>query len=131
MIQNKLIGELIRLDRLARRQAKKYPLRRFLFPQLKYLLTSTRQLVGIAGLRGTGKMILLRQLATDLDQTFYLSADTLPAGTDLFEISSHLDASLGIKYLMIDEIHALKERQGQLKKIFDFLGLRIIFTSSS
>lgn len=131
MIQNKLIEELIRLDRLARGQAKKYPVRRFLFPQLKHLLTGTRQLVGITGLRGAGKTILLRQLATDLDQTFYLSADTLPAGTDLFEMASHFEESMGIKYLMIDEIHALKEWQGQLKKIFDFLGLRIIFTSSS
>lgn len=131
MIPHKLIEELIRLDRLARSQSKKYPVKRFLFPQLKYLLTGTRQLVGIAGLRGTGKTILLRQLASDLDQTFYLSADTLPVGSDLFEISSHLEELMGIKYLMIDEIHALKEWQGQLKKIFDFLGLRIIFTSSS
>lgn len=131
MIQEKWIGELIRLDRLARRQVKKYPVKRFLFPQLKYLMTGTRQLLGIAGLRGTGKTILLRQLATDLDQTFYLSADTLPAGVDLFEIASHLEESMTIKFLMIDEIHALKEWQGQLKKIFDFLELRIIFTSSS
>ena len=76
----------MRLDRLARGQARKYPVRRFLFPHLKYLLTSTRQLVGIAGFRGTGKTILLRQLAVDLDMTFYISADTLPANTNLFEI---------------------------------------------
>jgi len=131
MIHEKLIGELIKLDRLAKIQARKYPDKRFLFPQLKYLLTGTRQLVGIAGLRGTGKTILLRQLATDLDQAFYLSADTLPVATDLFELASYFEESMSIKYLMIDEIHALKEWQGQLKKIFDFLGLRIIFTSSS
>ncbi len=131
MIQEKLIGELIRLDRLARGQVKKYPVKRFLFPQLKFLMTGTRQLVGIAGLRGTGKTILLRQLTTDLDQTFYLSADTLPARTDLFEIASHLEESMTIKFLMIDEIHAIREWQGQLKKIYDFLELRIIFTSSS
>ncbi len=131
MVQNRLIEELIRLDRLARGQSNKYPVRRYLFPQLKHLLTGTRQLVGIAGLRGTGKTILLRQLATDIDQTFYLSADTLPPGSDLFEVASHLEESMSIKYLMIDEIHALKGWQGQLKKIFDFLGLRIIFTSSS
>jgi predicted AAA+ superfamily ATPase len=73
----------------------------------------------------------LKQLAIDLDQTFYLSADTLPSSTDLFELSTLLAASFGIKYLMIDEIHALKGWQGQLKKIFDFQGMRIIFTSSS
>jgi len=123
--------ELIQLDRLAREQAGNYPLKRFLYPHLKYLLTGTRQMIGIAGMRGTGKTVLLRQLAIDLDQAFYLSADTLPAGTDLFDLSSHLAELLGIKFLMIDEIHALKEWQGQLKKIFDFQEIRIIFTSSS
>lgn len=93
-------------------RCRKYPIKRFLFPQLKYLMTGTRQLVGIAGLRGTGKTVLLRQLATDLDQPFYLSADTLPAGTDLFEIAFHLEESMTIKFLMIVEIHALKEWQG-------------------
>jgi predicted AAA+ superfamily ATPase len=131
MVYNKLIEELINLDRLSREQAGNYPLKRFLYPHLKYLLTGTRQLVGIAGLRGTGKTILLRQLAIDLDQTFYLSADTLPSGTDLFDLSLQLSESFGIKFLMIDEIHALKEWQGQLKKIFDFQGMRIVFTSSS
>lgn len=131
MLQQKLIEDLIRLDRLARVQAKKYIEKRFLFPQIKYLLTGTRQMVGIAGLRGAGKTILLRQISTDIDHAFYLSADTLPPGTDLFELSSHLESIMGIKYLMIDEIHALKEWQGQLKKIFDFLELRIAFTSSS
>ena len=131
MIQSKLIEELINLDRLSREQTKMFPLKRFLYPHLKYLMTETKQMVGIAGLRGTGKTILLRQLSIELQHSFYLSADTLPAGTDLFELSSHLDESMGIKYLMIDEIHALKEWQGQLKKIFDFQNIRIIFTSSS
>ncbi|MEI6899774.1 MAG: AAA family ATPase [Bacteroidota bacterium] len=131
MIQDKLIEELINLDRLSKEQAGKYPLKRFLFPHLKYLLTGTRQLVGIAGLRGTGKTILLRQLAIEMNQTFYISADTLPSNTDLFDLSSHLTESFGIKYLMIDEIHGIKDWQSQLKKIFDFLEIRIIFTSSS
>ncbi|MCX6250812.1 MAG: AAA family ATPase [Bacteroidetes bacterium] len=131
MVQNKLIEELIHLDRISKEQARNYPLKRFLYPHLKDLVTGTRQMIGIAGLRGTGKTILLRQLANDLDQAFYMSADTLPADTDFFDLSSHLAESFGIKYLMIDEIHALKEWQGQLKKIFDFQEIHIIFTSSS
>ncbi|NTV83157.1 MAG: ATP-binding protein [Bacteroidales bacterium] len=131
MVQNGLIEELIKLDRLSKEQADKYPLKRFLFPQLNFLLTNTRQMVGIAGLRGTGKTILLRQLAVELEQSFYLSADTLPLDTDLFDLASRLNDSFGIKYLMIDEIHALKGWQGQLKKIYDFQEIRIIFTSSS
>lgn len=131
MIQPGIIEELINLDRIARERIKKYPLKRFLYPHLNYLLTGTKQMVGIAGLRGTGKTILLRQMASVLENSFYISADTLPAGSDFFELASHLGEVMGIRYLMIDEIHALKEWQGQLKKIFDFLEIRIMFTSSS
>lgn len=131
MVPQKLIEDLIRLDRLAKSQIRKYPEKRFLFPRLQFLMTGTRQMVGIAGLRGTGKTILLRQLAMELDKSFYLSADTLPPGADLFELSAHLEESMGIRHLMIDEIHALKEWQGQIKRIFDFLEVRILFTSSS
>jgi predicted AAA+ superfamily ATPase len=131
MGQHHFMEDLINLDRLSKEQAGKYPLRRFCYPHLKDLLVNTRQMVGIAGLRGTGKTVLLRQLALELGQSFYLSADTLPAGTDLFELTSTLLEQLGIKYMMIDEIHAVKDWQGQLKKIYDFLDLRIMFTSSS
>ncbi|HOW24262.1 MAG TPA: AAA family ATPase [Bacteroidales bacterium] len=131
MVQNDLIEELIHLDRLSKDQAVQYPEKRFLHPQLKYLLANTRQMAGIMGLRGTGKTIMLRQLAVELDKSFYISGDTLPVGTDLFELSSTLFSSFGIRYLMIDEIHTVKDWQGQLKKIHDFLDLKILFTSSS
>jgi len=131
MIPNNLIEELIYLDRLAREESQNYPIKRFLFPQIRKILAETRQMIGIAGLRGTGKTILLRQLANDIDHTFYLSADTLPASTDLFELSKRFAESFGTKYLLMDEIHAISGWQGQLKKIYDFSGLKIIFTSSS
>ena len=130
-IQNDVIEKLIHLDRLAREDGSKYTRKRFLFHHLKYLLVETSQMVGISGLRGTGKTVLLRQLAIELDQSFYLSADTISPRADLFELAGWLTGSLGIKYLIIDEIHALLEWQGQIKKISDFSGTRIIFTSSS
>jgi uncharacterized protein len=131
MIPNNLIEELISLDRSAREESKNYPTRRFLFPQVRNLLSDMRQIVGIAGLRGTGKTILLRQIANDLPHTFYLSADTLSAGIDLFELSKRIAESFGTKHLLIDEIHAISGWQAQLKKIYDFSGLKILFTSSS
>ncbi|MEI7501632.1 MAG: AAA family ATPase [Bacteroidota bacterium] len=131
MIRNDLIEELINLDRLAKEEGSKYPIKRFLFPRLKYLLTETRQMAGISGLRGTGKTILLRQLAAELDHSFYLSADTLPPGTILFDLVIRFGETFGTKYVMVDEIHALSDWQGQIKKIYDFSAIRIIFTSSS
>lgn len=131
MIQNGVLEDLIRLDGIAKEDGRRYPLKRFLYPQLKHLLTETRQFVGIAGLRGTGKTILLRQLAAELDQSFYISADTLEAGSDLFDLSKRLSEFYGITYLMVDEINAISGWQGQLKKMYDFSDVKLIFTSSS
>ena len=69
-IQHDIIENLIRFDQMAREDGKKYPLKRFLFNRLEYLLTQTRQMAGISGLRGTGKTVLLRQLSIELDHAF-------------------------------------------------------------
>ncbi len=130
-IQHDIIENLIRFDQMAREDGKKYPLKRFLFNRLEYLLTQTRQMAGISGLRGTGKTVLLRQLSIELDHAFYISADTLPPRTDLFELAELLKSTLGVRYLIIDEIHAILEWQGHLKKITDFTDIRVLFTSSS
>ena len=131
MPQIDFVEDLIRLDRIAKTDGRNYPLKRFLYVRLKQILTSTRQFVGITGLRGTGKTVLLRQLASELDQSFYINADILPAGTDLFSLIIRLTESYGTRYLMVDEIHAIQGWQGQLKKIYDFSDIKITFTSSS
>lgn len=130
-VPNDVIEKLIYLDRLGREDGRKYSRKRFLFAHLNYLFSETRQMVGISGLRGTGKTVLLRQMANETGQSFYISADTIAPRTDLFELVVWLEGSLGIRYLIIDEIHALLDWQGQLKKISDFSGMRIMFTSSS
>jgi predicted AAA+ superfamily ATPase len=131
MLPNGYLEELILLDQTAKEDGRRYPLKRFLYSKLKHLLAETRQFVGIAGLRGTGKTILLRQLAAELDHSFYVSADTFPVGTNLFDLSNQLFKSYGTLYLMVDEIHAISGWEGQLKKLYDFSDLKIIFTSSS
>lgn len=131
MMPNGLVEELILLDNTAKEDGRRYPMKRFLFAKLHQLLTETRQFVGIAGLRGTGKTILLRQLAATLDHSFYVSADTLPPEVNIFDLSRLLFESFGVRYLMLDEIHAISGWQGQLKKIYDFSDIHIVFTSSS
>lgn len=44
MLQDKTIEDLIKLDQFAKGQVKKFPLKRFLYPHLKYLLTETKQM---------------------------------------------------------------------------------------
>ncbi|MEI6890243.1 MAG: AAA family ATPase [Bacteroidales bacterium] len=120
MLPNGLVEELLNLDRIAKEAGRKLPRKRFLYHDLYSMVTGSRQFIGIAGLRGAGKTILLRQLAAELEHSFYFSADTLPSGTDLFGLATLLTDSFGVKYLMIDEIHALNGWQGQLKKMYDF-----------
>lgn len=131
MLINRILEELAGLDRMARKSVEKLPRKRFLYKNLSDIATQTRQFVGIAGLRGSGKTVLVKQLASSLPHTFYLSADTLPANTSLFDLATALQRSFGIKHLMIDEIHALSGWQGQLKKLYDFHEVKVVFTSSS
>ena len=85
--------------------------------------------IGIVGARGVGKTVLLKQIANAKPESFYLSADTL-SEPDLFEIAKILAEQYKIKTLLIDEIHFCDTYQQDLKKIFDFLDIRVIFTSS-
>jgi predicted AAA+ superfamily ATPase len=64
-----------------------------------------------------------------LPRTFYLSVDTLD-GEDLFEIAEELGERYRVKCLLLDEVHFQPGYDRCLKKIFDFLKMRVIFTSS-
>jgi predicted AAA+ superfamily ATPase len=82
------------------------------------------------GPRGAGKTILLQQLAHAKEDGFYLSADSLERGTDLFDLVRELTERYRYTTFLVDEIHYLEKGIGALKQIYDFLGVRVIFTSS-
>ena len=121
---------LLELDRLAREEGKRYTKERFLYSRL--LSQRGRHFVGIIGQRGVGKTVLLKQLASESDRSFYLSLDSVeaPEVGDLFQITKKLVEQYGISLLLVDEIHFDREFRQKLKAIYDFLDLRIIFTSS-
>jgi predicted AAA+ superfamily ATPase len=95
----------------------------------KYL--ANKLFIGIAGLRGVGKTVLLRQLSRDLEDSLYISMDALIPGINLFDLAKELSINYKIKYLLIDEIHNLANWQMEIKKIYDFLDIKLIFTSSA
>ena len=61
--------------------------------------------------------------------TFYLSADTLDE-SDLYQVARILSDQYKIRTLLVDEIHFCKTYPKDLKKIYDFLKIRLVFTSS-
>jgi len=117
-------------SRRAKESAAAYPRERFAYAKIKRLL-SGRVFVGIAGLRGSGKTVLLRQLASRTENSAYVSMDALQADVRLYELAAQLRSAHGIRHLFIDEIHAYPEWKADLKRAFDFLDVKIAFTSSS
>lgn len=121
------INYLVELDQLARQEGKKYDRKRFLYDELKKV--SGKHFTGIIGPRGAGKTVLLKQLLVEWEKTFYVSLDSVVTD-ELFDIAKHLKKYLQIEILLLDEIHFQRNYDDQLQKKYDFLGLKVIFTSS-
>jgi len=112
---------------------KKLPTyRRFLFDDV---LNAQDRIVGIYGSRGVGKTTLMLQVAKELqlsyDELIYISCDhPLLQDVSLFDLVDYF-YSLGGKCVIIDEIHEAKDFEQQLKSIYDFFDIKIIFSGSS
>lgn len=117
---------LIEFDRLAKADAKRFSRYRYLFHDI-YPLTG-KSLLGIVGSRGVGKTVILKQLAIKEEKSFYLSLDTFT--DNLFEVVQKLHNEFEIKLFLLDEIHFHPDFHESLKKIYDFLPVKIVFTSS-
>jgi len=98
-----------------------------------YNLNLDKKLVGIVGARGVGKTTFLLYYLKNLDIPFskklYISADiiTIPS---LYEVAVAFSKEEG-EVLIIDEIHKYKNFEIELKKIYDILDLKVIFSGSS
>ncbi len=96
-------------------------------------LNLDKKLVGIIGARGVGKTTYLIQHLKELDLPFskklYISADTINIPS-LFEVANAFYKEEG-EVLVIDEIHKYKNFEIELKKIYDILDLKVIFSGSS
>ena len=90
------------------------------------------KIIGILGQRGVGKTVLLRQIAQKLNmpvsKMLYISADNIV--DSLSDIAKDFSA-LGGELLIIDEIHKADNFALELKTIYDFLDLKVIFSGSS
>lgn len=123
------ITRLIDLHELAKRDCEQYSRKRFLSQQISQT-ESGKHFTGIVGPRGVGKTVLLRQYAVDHADAFYLSADTLEPGDDLWDVTQTLKEHYAFRTLLIDEIHFLPKATEILKRLYDFIDIRVIFSSS-
>ncbi|NVM23167.1 MAG: ATP-binding protein [Desulfobacterales bacterium] len=121
------IAEILELNERAKEDGKNFPRTRQLFSRIQSEMG--RHFIGIVGPRGVGKTVMLKQLALAQSNSFYLSADASP-GADIFQTARTLSEQYKVSILLIDEIHFCKTYAKDLKKIYDFLKLRVVFTSS-
>ena len=82
-----------------------------------------------------GKTTLLLQFmkkqSYDVSEMMYISVDhPLMSTTTILEIAKEF-ASMGGKLLVLDEIHNQDDFAGDLKTIWDFLEINILFSGSS
>lgn len=120
------LDRLIEFDRLAREEGQTYSLQRFLHGDI--VAEQGRHFIGIAGPRGAGKTILLKQIALSRPGTFYLSVDTLDG--EIFPTIKAVHEQLHANLFLLDEVHSRPGFEAELKKVYDFLDVRVIFTSS-
>ncbi len=93
------------------------------------------KMLGILGSRGVGKTTVIIQYLNSLDfpksKKLYFSADSIiTSSVSLYEIADEF-AKSGGKVLAIDEIHKYKDFEKELKEIYDFLDLKVLFSGSS
>ena len=102
--------------------------KRYLYSQIDL----QSKIIGILGQRGVGKTILMRQIAQSYNllpsKMLYISADNIVKS--LSEIAIEF-ASFGGKLLIIDEIHKADNFALELKTIYDFVDIKVIFSGSS
>ncbi|MCF7854544.1 MAG: AAA family ATPase [Candidatus Pacebacteria bacterium] len=121
------VDTLFELDRLARNEVRQYEKHRFAYDRIAG--EAGKHSVGIVGPRGVGKTVLLKQLTSATPESVYISVDTLE-DAGLFEVVRELSDRYSVRHFFLDEIHFQEGFEAQLKRIYDFLDARIVFTSS-
>ena len=125
-----MIEQLIKYSIL--RLSQKLPsYKRFLYEKIDF----NAKLIGLIGARGAGKTTLVLQYLKELNlsssEYLYISCDhPLLASKTLFEIAEDF-YKYGGKILVIDEIHKKENFCIDLKNIYDFFDIQVIFTGSS
>ena len=123
-----MLNELrIKYGKILKNSNKEY--RRYFFKKVDF----DNKLIGILGSRGIGKTTFMLQYLSDFDfdKTLYFSADSIiSSDAKLYDIAEEF-SMYGGEILAIDEIHKYKNFEIELKEIYDFLDIKVLFSGSS
>ncbi|MDG6927827.1 MAG: ATP-binding protein [Nitrososphaerota archaeon] len=106
------------------------------FKQKRYLYDKISTLkdnfyVGIFGLRGVGKTILMLQLALNKENPLYISADAKYMKRYSLYDTVNFAFSHGYKNIFLDEIGSAADWTYDLKTLYDEHNVNVVFSSSS
>ncbi len=121
------VNKILDLHKQAIEKNRKYSKKRFIADKL--LNDAGKHFVGLIGPRGVGKSVLFKQIAALNKDSIYISIDSVDID-NLYELIKTLNEFYQYKIFFLDEIHYYKGYQKDLKTIYDFLDVKIFFTSS-
>lgn len=98
-------------------------------------ISFSHKLVGLKGAKGVGKTTLLQQylksLNMDISEKIYISMDNPLIGSTRLLIIAEEFQKRGVKVLVVDEIHYQRDFEQDLKTIYDFFDIQVVFSGSS
>ncbi len=130
MEKEKIVTRVLEASSDGLKRLGKIGKKRFAYDNLLKVAKESEYFLGITGLRGIGKTVLLLQLAKDTGGVYFSADDRELRGTDLYDIVKALSEA-GHRRLFVDEIHAKAKWDGDLKTIFDENLASIVFSGSS
>lgn len=128
MINEIIFAELVGQSEKRKTEVSTFKYKRFLFEELE---NKRNVIIGIYGLRGTGKTVLLLQLANVTSNSIYVNIEELIQKQVSIIEFSELAVSKGYTFLFLDEIHAYPNWAFELKILFDRNIKNIYFSGSN
>jgi len=122
-------AKIMLISENAKKEGAAFGKKRYLYEEVKNVPEG--YFAGICGLRGIGKTVLLLQLANEVKNSLYFSADAVYLkDLELYEIAEFA-GKRGFRNIFIDEIHYKKDWQQDLKTLYDEGSVRVFFSGSS
>ena len=104
--------------------------RRYAFESAAQISKEKEYFLGITGLRGIGKTVLLLQLAKESGGIYFAADDRNLRGIAIYDVIRAL-SDAGHKTIFIDEIHAKPDWDSDLKTVYDESLAYVAFSGSS